>query len=155
LIADTAQARLPRAIRRRLKTDRTARPWLVAWIGGSVLGIVNGITRELVYKDHVGEATANQISTAALIALLAFYFWILERRWPIPTTRTALAIGGVWVVLTVLFEFSFGHYVDGKSWSELVENYNVPAGRIWILVLFWIAIGPLTVRALRRRRLSP
>jgi hypothetical protein len=155
LITETAQVRLPRAVRRRLRSNRTLRRWLVAWIGGSALGIANGIIRELAYRDHVGEATADQISTASLIALLALYFWTLERRWPIPTTRSALAIGGVWVVLTVLFEFGFGHYIDGKSWSELLENYNVPAGRIWILVLFWIAIGPLTIRAVRRRRLSP
>ena len=40
-----------------------------------------------------------------------------------------MEIGAAWVVLTVIFEFGFGHYVDGKSWSELLENYNLPAGR--------------------------
>jgi len=36
-----------------------------------VLGIVNGVIRETVYKDRVGELTANQIPAGALIALLA------------------------------------------------------------------------------------
>jgi hypothetical protein len=77
-------------------------------VAASVLGIANGIIRELTYKDHVGELAADQISTGMLIALLALYLWIFERRWPIPTIRTALTIGATWVVLTVLFEFGFG-----------------------------------------------
>ena len=40
---------------------------------------------------------------------------MLDRRWPIPTRRTAFAIGGWWLALTALFEFGFGHYVAGKS----------------------------------------
>jgi drug/metabolite transporter (DMT)-like permease len=150
MLADTAG--LPRAVRRRLRTDPVLRRWVAAWIGASLLGIANGALRELVYKESVGEAAAGQISTGSLIALLALYFWILERRWPIPTTRAALTIGAAWVVLTIVFEFGFGHYVDGDSWSELAENYNVAAGNLWILVLISIALGPAAVRALRRRK---
>jgi hypothetical protein len=109
-----------------------------------VLGIVKGVGRELVYKDEVGDLTAHQISAATLIALLALYFWLLERRWPIPTLRAALAIGATWTALTAAFDFGFGHYVDGKSWSELAADYNLAAGRVWVLVLLWIAIGPAT-----------
>ena len=97
---EPASLRLPRSVRRRLRTDRVWRAWIAAWAGGSVLGIANGVMREVVYKDRVGELTANQLSAATLIALLALYFWVLERRWPIPTLRGALAIGATWVVLT-------------------------------------------------------
>lgn len=120
---------------------------MVAWLGGSVLGIVNGVLRELAYKDRVGESTANQISAASLTALLALYFVALQRRWPIPTTRNALEIGGAWVVLTVLFEFGFGHYVDRKSWAELLDNYDITEGHLWLLVLLWIGVGPAATRA--------
>ena len=150
MLAETA--RLPRVVRRRLRTDRVLRRWIAAWFGASLLGIANGTFRELVYKDSAGEAVANQISTGSLIALLALYFWILDRRWPIPTMRSALAIGAAWVALTIVFEFGFGHYVDGDSWSELLENYNVAEGNLWILVLIWIAFGPAVVRTLRRVR---
>lgn len=27
--------------------------WLIAWVGASLLGVVNGTTRELLYKDRV------------------------------------------------------------------------------------------------------
>lgn len=134
---------LPRGVRRRLRTNRVWRRWAAGWVGGAALGIVNGVVRDLLYKDRASDLTAHQISTGTLIALLTLYFWILERRWPIPSRRSAFVIGGTWLALTVLFEFAFGHYVDGKSWSNLLENYDIADGHVWILVLIWVALGPL------------
>ena len=112
-----------------------------------MLGIVNGVIRELVYKDRVGETTANQLSAGSLIALLGLYFWALQRRWPLASRRHALEIGAAWAALTVVFEFAFGHWVDRKSWSELAENYDITDGNLWLAVLAWIAAGPAAVRA--------
>ena len=137
-----------RSSARRFSGDRTLRRWLVAWVGAPVLAIINGAARELAYKDQVGESAANQLSVAPLIALLGVYFWLLQRRWPLASTRDALSIGAIWVGLSVLFEFGFGHYVEGDSWSDLSQNYDVTAGNIWILILLWIAAGPASVRAI-------
>ena len=124
------------------------RRWTLAWLGGPVLGIANGVTRDLVYKQRAGDLAAHQISTATGIALFAVYFWLLQRRWPIPTRQTAIEIGGTWLVLTILFELGFGHYVGGKSWSELLRDWNLAEGRVWPLVLIWISIGPALTRRL-------
>ena len=133
---------------RRFWMNRRLRRWIFAWAGASVLGVINGATRELAYKDQVGEATANRISVVSLITLLSVYFWLLERRWPLDTTRDAFSIGAIWVALTIVFEFGFGHYVDGDSWEDLVNNYDVTEGNLWILILLWIGVGPATLRAL-------
>src|SRR5918997_1781576 len=85
----------------------SSRPWMIAWLGGPVIGIANGVTRELVYKE---------------------------------------AVGAFWLVLTVLFEFGFGRGVDGKSWSDLLADYNLAEGRLWPLVLAWLALGPFALR---------
>lgn len=116
-----------------------------------MLGVANGVVRELAYKGRVGETTANQISAASLVVLLAAYFWVLHRHWPIPSARSAFQIGATWAVLTALFEFGFGHYVDRKSWAELLENYDVSEGNLWVGVLLWILVGPAAVRALDAR----
>jgi hypothetical protein len=137
---------------RRLATNRTMRWWIPAWAGAPILGIINGATRELVYKKRVGASTANQISALPLIALLGLYFWALQRRWPLATTRDAVSTGGFWVALTVMFEFGFGHYVTGDSWEELLESYDVRNGNLWIIVLLWIAAGPATIRAVAVKR---
>ena len=54
--------------------------------------------------------------------------------------------------LSVLFEFGFGHYVEGDSWADLLDNYDVSQGNIWILILLWIAVGPAIVRAVTAER---
>lgn len=147
----TVLQRQPRVVRRRPR-DRTWRRWTVAWLGGAGLGVLNGAGREVLYADRVGDRTANQISAATLVLLLTAYFRELDRRWPIATAHEAREIGATWAALTVGFEFLFGHYVDGDSWSELLENYDLTGGHLWILVLAWIGVGPSVIHAARLRR---
>ena len=134
---------------RRLRRDRLLERWIAAWLGATALGIANAGVRELVYADRVGELAAHQISTATLLAALTYYVWLVDQRWPVPTTRTALAIGGIWAALTVLFEFGLGHYILGSPWSDLLGNYNLADGRIWVLVPLWMGFGPATLHRLR------
>ena len=56
--------------------------------------------------------------------------------------------------MTVAFEFGFGHWVDGDSWSALLENYDITAGKIWVLVPIAMATGPELARRLTRSELS-
>jgi hypothetical protein len=130
---------------RRHSSDRISRRWLIAWVGGSALGIVNGVFRESALKARVGEPTADRISAGSLVGLLAVFFWVLQNRWPLATQRRALEMGAAWAALTVAFEFVFGHFVDRKSWDELVSNYDVSDGKLWPFVLLWIATGPAVV----------
>ena len=127
--------------------SRTFPRWLIAWAGAPVLAIVNGAIREVGYKEKAGESTANQISVASLIALLTMYFWVLQRRWPIQSTQEAVSVGAIWAALSVVFEFGFGHYVEGDTWADLFGAYDVTEGRLFILIPLWIAAGPTVVRA--------
>ncbi|CAN5145538.1 hypothetical protein BH20ACT9_BH20ACT9_07180 [soil metagenome] len=54
--------------------------------------------------------------------------------------------GATWLGLTMLFELGLGHCVRGLSWPELAEDYDVAAGRVWIVVPLWTAIGPSVIR---------
>jgi hypothetical protein len=121
-------------------------PWTGAWVGGAVLGIVNGSLREFTYGRRLNEHAAHQVSTGTLILMLMLYMRGLERRWPIGSRRAALRIGGAWALLTVLFEFGFGHFISGKSWRGLLEDYDLTKGRLWSLVLMAMAAGPLVTR---------
>jgi hypothetical protein len=128
----------------------TWRPWLLAWTGGAVIAVANGTLRQLALHPLVGDTHARQLSTVTLLALLTGYMWELSRRWPIRTAATALEIGAVWVVLTLAFEFGFGHVVEGKAWGVLLDDYNVMAGHIWIVVPLWTVVAPSLVRRLQR-----
>ena len=125
------------------------RTWLLAWLAGPLIGIANGTLRELAYKDRVGERTAHQLSTGSAIALFAAYFELLARLRPLTSARDALQVGFVWLALTVAFEFGFGRAIAHTSWDELLADYDLRKGRLWPLVLAWIALGPAIVRARR------
>jgi hypothetical protein len=104
--------------------------------------IINGALREAVYKKHLGELPAHQVSTLTGIILFGVIIWALSRSWPLPSAKQALTAGFIWLVLTIAFEFLFGHFVAGHSWSKLFDDYNILAGRVWPLILIWIAIAP-------------
>jgi hypothetical protein len=150
-LLDRAEARRPSS-KVGEHTTTGLRPWLVAWLGRPVLGVANGAIRDATYKRATGELAAHQLSTATLLALMAAYLWALEGRWPIGTSREAFTIGGSWAVLTVLFEFGFGHYVTGDAWSSLLRAYNLADGRVWAAVPLWPLVGPELFRRLRARR---
>jgi hypothetical protein len=124
--------------------------WLPAWVGGAVIGVVNGVARDATYGRRLPPARANQLSALTAVLLFAHYFEALERRWPITTEREARILGGAWLALTVSFEFSFGRLMAKKSWDELTDDYDIRRGRLWPLVLASIALGP----EIARRRAS-
>ena len=126
-------------------------PWLAAWTGGALLGVANGVLREATFAKVMCERAAHAASGATAVAAFAGYFSVLQRRWPIPTSRDALKIGAAWLAMTVAFEFGFGRAVAKQSWEELFADYNVAEGRTWPLVLAWIALGPAVVREVQTR----
>jgi hypothetical protein len=70
------------------------RPWLVAWLGGALIGVANGVTREATYAKGVSTGIAHQVSGATGIAAFGAYFTWLHSRWPLASTREALRVGG-------------------------------------------------------------
>jgi hypothetical protein len=56
--------------------------------------------------------------------------------------RAAVRIGLLWLALTVAFEFLAGHFVFRTPWHRLLADYNLAAGRIWVLVPVTTAIAP-------------
>ena len=127
------------------------RPWLIAWLGAAALGVANGVARGALYERRIGSRPAHFLSTAALLVLLGAYMRVVSRAWPIPSRRDALQIGLVWAGLTIAFEFGLGRLVAHEPWSELLEQYNIVRGRVWVLIPAWVAIGPVVIRARQRK----
>jgi hypothetical protein len=123
--------------------------YLLAWIPMVLLAIVNGALRQYTYGKRLSEHSAHQLSSVTGIALFGIYIGFLAHIWPLPSARVAITIGLSWLGLTVAFEFLFGRFVAGHSWARLVQDYNLLAGRLWILVLIWVAFAPLVFYHLR------
>jgi hypothetical protein len=125
--------------------------YVIAWLPLMVIGILNGILRQSGYGKYVGELTAHQISTLTGIILMGLYIWWLTGVWKIASPGQAVVIGLIWLGMTVVFEFFFGHYVAGHPWKRLFHDYNIFEGRLWALVLIWITVAPLVFYKLRSR----
>ncbi len=123
--------------------------YLAAWVGMAVLAILNGILREKSYGRFLGDLAAHQVSTFLAITLFGGYVWAFTGWVPIESAMQAAQIGTLWLAMTVLFEFGFGHFAAGHSWAELLHDYNLFKGRLWVLVLIWIALAPYVCFRLR------
>jgi len=122
---------------------------ILLWIPTIFIAILNGIARESIYQKHTGELTAHQISTLSLIILFGIYVWFIVPFLNLQSANQAIAIGLIWLSLTVAFEFIFGHFVVGHSWEKLFADYKIWEGRLWIFVLIWITIAPFIIFKLR------
>lgn len=115
------------------------------WLLLAVIAIANGILRQSTYGQFVSDLTAHQLSTVTAIFFTgALVFWFNRRR-PIESASQAWLIGAIWLVMTVAFEFGFGHFVAGHAWSRLIADYNLFNGRVWSLFLLWILTLPYLV----------
>lgn len=106
------------------------------------IAILNGAVREVWLMNYFGELRAHQVSSATGIVLLGICIWIIIRNWRPCSAATAIAIGLIWLAMTVAFEFLFGFYVRGLSRNQLLHAYNLFAGQVWVLVLAWITVTP-------------
>jgi hypothetical protein len=127
------------------------RKYMAAWFAMLSIAIANGLARQYGYGAHMTELRAHQISSISAILLFGVYMWFLLRRWRPASDRQALTIGMVWLLMTIAFEFLFGHYVAGHAWRHLLQDYNLLAGRLWSAVLLWTALGPYLIYRLQRR----
>ena len=116
---------------------------LLVWCLLLVLAVLNGGVRDTWLSPVLGETAGRAISSVLLALLVILATW-LTIRWIGPATaRQATTVGAFWVVLTLAFEFGAGHYGFGRSWAELLADYDLLRGRIWILVLLTTFVAPL------------
>ena len=114
---------------------------LGVWILFMLLAIINAGIREKLYKPKVGELRAHQISSIIFIILIFVVSYAFLKRVD-ATSMQSLLLGIIWFLLTIGFEFLFGHYIIKHPWSKLLADYNILKGRLWGLVLICILIAP-------------
>ena len=113
------------------------------------IAMVNGAVRQLGYGKLLNELPAHQLSCLTGIALFFIYTWCLSLYWPLESSRQALTIGLIWLILTIAFEFLFMHYGAKVPWAKLLQDYNILKGRVWVLVLFAVLMAPYLVSRIR------
>lgn len=113
------------------------------WLVLAIVAPVNGVVRELVLAPRLGAEPANLLSTALLIGAIVLVSGLYFTRSSVRYTRAELLVVGVgWTVLTVGFEFLVGT-LEGAPVEEILAQYDVLAGEVWVLVLLTLLVAPL------------
>lgn len=123
---------------------------VAVWGGILILAVANGMVREFALVPWFGKTTGFIVSGVALsvvIVVVAYFSY----PWFGQTSLPGFACIGVgWLILTLLFETSFGR-MQGKSWAEILDAYRFQDGNIWPAVLLVITCSPYIVARLRAR----
>lgn len=114
---------------------------LGAWLVFMVTGILNGMLRIAVLQPSMREYPAHVASTLLLSVALLIEISVFLDIVGDYSLGWLVALGIMWTLLTVGFEFGFGRAM-GQSWGTLLENYDVLHGRIWPLVLLVTLLTP-------------
>jgi hypothetical protein len=125
---------------------------VLAWLLLFVVMFANGAIRVVILQPQLGEDRARQVASLSGVALVLIVSWLFARYAPEARSSHLLWVGVAWLVSTVAFEFGFGHFVSGQSWSALLADYNIMRGRLWSLILVSVCLGPWFWGAVRRKR---
>jgi len=125
---------------------------LIIWFALLVVAVANGGFREAVLIPRFGPHPGHIVSTVMLCAGILIVTYVAVGWIHAGSRGDAIAIGLAWLALTLAFEFGFGR-ARGKPWSELLADYDILKGRIWVLVLVTTAAAPYL--AARARGLLP
>lgn len=133
--------------------DRASLLWALAacaWIGFAGIAVICGALRVKLLEPRLGEAKAHVVGTLVVCVgvFAAIQLFVaasgLTETWPL------MRIGAFWTLLTICFEFLFGMLVMKKSVEELLADYNIFKGRVWLLVLVTTFWGPVVAGMLRQ-----
>jgi len=117
---------------------------VLVWMAFMLIETLLGAGREIFIAPLVGSLAARQLGVPVACAMLFGIAWFAAR-WLGATTRAQqLIVGGLWVVLTLVFEFTVGRAV-GTSWTQLLADYNPARGGLMLLGLAFMFITPMLV----------
>jgi len=103
---------------------------LLVWVLLVVLAILNGTGREALLSPRLGATAGHLVSSVLLASLICPTAWLTIPGIAPGTARRAWAVGVLWVVLTIAFEFLAGHYAFGHAWPKLRAKEMVDRGRV-------------------------
>jgi hypothetical protein len=86
------------------------------------------------------------LSALILIVTCLFVRWINALN-----AKSLLQVGALWVVMTIAFEFTFGHYIFNRSWADLVSDYDLARGGFLAIGMLVVMFSPVIAAKLRIR----
>ncbi len=115
---------------------------VTVWALVLALAVLNGALREAVLVPQLGNPAGQMISGILLIACIAVVTMLASPWLDARSRRQRLVVGFSWLLLTLVFEFTFG-IARGKPMQEILDAYTFTEGNLWPLVLVATCLAPM------------
>lgn len=124
----------------------------LVWIVMLGVEFCHGALRTIFLSPLLGDSLARQLSVitgTALFVLLAYLFipWIHAEG-----GGALLAVGFLWLILTLAFDVNLGHYIFKMTWEAVLAEFNPLEGRLYPLGLVFLTFSPIIATRLHARR---
>jgi hypothetical protein len=128
---------------------------LEAWLVLMIAETIHGTLRAVAIAPALGDFRARQIAVLSGALIIVGIATLLARWLGVSATRRLLAIGVLWVALTLVFEVALGRALLHASWQRIASDYDLPRGGLLPLGLVVMALAPWIGARLRGLRASP
>jgi uncharacterized PurR-regulated membrane protein YhhQ (DUF165 family) len=119
------------------------------WLVILVLAVLNGALRDQMIIPVIG-SLGGLVASGTILSVCIFLVAFVAAPWYGPlASRQWLRVGLFWLLLTLVFEFSFGRFVQHKAWVELLDAYTFRGGNIWPVVLLTTFLSPWLAARIR------
>ena len=119
------------------------------WIFLALLAIVNGVIRDKLLAPKIGQKVSLLLSGVSLSLLIFCVTLILVPFLNMSSAHVFLCVGIIWVLMTLAFEFLFGHYVVGEPWERIIEVFYLHRGNLYLLALLATLLSPCLAAKIR------
>lgn len=121
---------------------------LAVWLFIMLVETLHGLLRGLLLVPRVGEETAGRIGWPIGLVIVLGISIALAPWMAIRDTSDLLRLGGLWAVLTLIFELTIG-LLRGLDLPRLLAELNPLAGGLTIYSLAVMFLAPLLAARLR------
>jgi hypothetical protein len=123
---------------------------LVVWLAIMLAESLHGAIRRVLFSPEL-DLALRQLSVVFGVVIIFGLTWLFLAWMRIRTARGALAIGALWVLLTLAFELALVR-VSGQGWDRFIADYDLRSGGLMPPGLLAMFLTPWAVRRLQAGR---
>lgn len=120
---------------------------ILIWVLLMATESLQGAVRHLLLSPEMQYAV-RQLSVAVGLVVIFAITWAVMPWLRIGSARQALAVGGLWALLTLGFELGLGRLM-GQSWSRIMADYDLARGGLMPIGLLAMAMIPWLIWGLK------
>lgn len=123
---------------------------LRVWLFIMIAEVIHGILRGLFLVPRVGLMRSSQIGVFIGMGIIFAITTLSIRRMGVHRRGELLCIGGIWLVLTVIFEYTLGCVILGYPTARFLADYDIRHGGLMLIGMVFLFFAPLIAARVRR-----